>query len=80
MFLLEAVEQLQPVEAAALQPDVEENEIGPARDDGGQRFIAVARGAGAVTFVLQDTRDQFADIRFIVDDQDIGCHAQTVAL
>ncbi len=36
VFQLEAVEQLQPVEAAALQPDVEENQIGPARDDGGR--------------------------------------------
>ena len=32
MVLLERVEQLQAVEAAALQPDVEEDEIGPARD------------------------------------------------
>ena len=74
MILLEPIQQLQPVEAAALQPDVEEDEIGPPRDDGSQRLIAVARRAGSVTFVLQDARDQFADVRFVVDDQNIGCH------
>ena len=79
MLLLEAVEQLQAVEPAALQPDVEEDQIGPARDDGAERLVAVARGAGAVALVLQDARDQIADIRFVVDDQDIGCHDLTVA-
>ena len=73
---LSAVEQLQAVEPAALQPDVEEHEIGPARDHGGERVVAVARRAGAVAFVLQDARDQFADIGFVVDDEDIGCHDQ----
>ena len=47
MFLLERVEQLQAVEPAALQPDVEKNQVGPARDDRGQRVVAVARGARA---------------------------------
>jgi len=27
-----------------------------------------------MALVLQDARDQLADIRLIVDDQDIGCH------
>jgi hypothetical protein len=30
--------------------------------------------AGAMALVLQNARDQLADIRLIVDDQDIGCH------
>ena len=80
MLLLEAIEQLQPVEAAALQPDVEKHQIGPPRDDGAERLVAVARGAGAVAFVLQDARDQFADIGFVVDDQDIGRHGHIAAL
>src|SRR5215469_6611343 len=33
MLLLEAIEQLKTVELAALQPNVEENEIGPASND-----------------------------------------------
>ena len=35
MLLLEAIEQLKTVEPAALQPNVEENEIGPVRNDSG---------------------------------------------
>ena len=33
MLLLEAIEQLKTVELATLQPNVEENEIGPASND-----------------------------------------------
>ena len=39
-----------------------------------QRVVAVARGAGAMAFILQDTRDQLANIGFIVDNEDIGRH------
>src|SRR6516225_5073249 len=34
MLLLETVEQLQAIKPAALQPNIEENEIGPARNYG----------------------------------------------
>jgi hypothetical protein len=44
------------------------------RNDSGQRFVAVARRPRTVSLVLQYARDQFADIRFVVNDQDIGCH------
>src|SRR5579863_411931 len=74
------VEQLQSVEAAALQPDVKENEVGPAGNDCRDRLLTVACSAGAIALVLQNTGDQFADIDLVVDDQDIGCHDQTVAL
>jgi len=74
MLLFEAIEQLKTVQPAAPQPNVEENEIGPARNDSGQRFVAVTRRARTVSLVLQDARDQFADIRFVVNDQDVGCH------
>ena len=39
-----------------------------------ERLVAVARRARAVAFVLQDARDQFADIGFVVNNQDVGCH------
>ena len=74
MLLLEAIEQLKTVELAALQPNVEENEIGPVRNHGGKRLVAVACRARTVSLVLQDARDQFADVRFVVNDQDVGCH------
>jgi hypothetical protein len=60
--------------AAALEPNIEEHQIGPARHYGGKRLVAVAGRAGAMALVLKNARDQLADIRLIVDDQDIGCH------
>jgi hypothetical protein len=74
MQLLGAIEQLKTIQPAALQPNVEENQIGPARNDSGQRFVAVARRARSVPLVLQDARDQFANVGFVVNDQDVGCH------
>src|SRR5471032_2287727 len=74
MLLLDAVEQLQPIEAAALQPDIQEYEVRPARPDRGDGRIAIARRAGRVSLVLQKASDQFADVGFVVDDQDIGRH------
>src|SRR5690242_12544193 len=80
MLLLEAVKQLQTIKPAALQPNVEENEIRPPRNHRGKRLVAVASRAGAMALVLQNARNQFADVRLIVDDQDVGCHAVIVAL
>jgi hypothetical protein len=74
MLLLEAVEQLQTIKPAAFEPNIEENEIRPARHHGGKRLVAVAGHAAAMALVLQNAGDQLADIRLIVDDQDIGCH------
>jgi hypothetical protein len=68
MLLLEAIEQLKTVKTAAMQPNVEENKIGLARNDRGQCFVAVARRARTVSLVLQNIRDQFANIRFVVND------------
>src|SRR5215470_2353822 len=57
MLLLEAVEQLQAIKPAALEPNIEENEIRPARNDCGERLITVAGRAGAVALILQNARD-----------------------
>ena len=73
MLSLHVVEQLQPVELAS--------PAARCRGTGGsagatpidvERAVAVARGARLVAFVLQDTRHQLADIRFVVDDEDVG--------
>jgi hypothetical protein len=48
------------------------------RNDSGQRLVAVVRRACAVSLILQDARDQFADIRFVVNDQDVGCRTDNV--
>ena len=74
MLLLDIVEQLQPIELAALQPDIEKQEIGATRRDRVQRRVAIARGARLIAFILQDPRNQFADIRLVVDDENVRRH------
>ena len=44
---------LKTVQPRASQPNVEENEIGPARNDSGQRFVAVARIRDPATEALR---------------------------
>ena len=71
MLLLDDVEHLQPVEPAALQPDVEEDEVGPPRFDRGERLVGGAGGARAVALVLEDAGHELADVGFVVDDQNV---------
>src|SRR5215472_16840768 len=67
VLLLETIEQLQTIEAAALQPDVEKNEIGPPSDYGSECIVAVACRTCAVAFILKDARDEFADVGLVVN-------------
>ena len=75
MLLLDGVEQLQPVELAALQPDIEEHQVRLARHDSRKRIVAVARGARVIALVLQNPGHQIADIGLVVDNQNIRGHA-----
>ena len=72
--LLDDVEHLQAVEAAALQPDVQDDELRAALLHRFQGFVGIAGETRAVTVVLQEAGDHLADVRFVVDDQDVGCH------
>ena len=63
-----------PSSAAALQPDIEKDEIGAARGDRAERGIAVMRDARRIALVLQDARNELADVGFVVNDENIGCH------
>ena len=74
MRLLGDVEHLEAVEAAALQPDVENDELRPAFLDGLQGLVGIACKPRAMAVVLQKSRDHLADIRFVVDDQDVRRH------
>ena len=74
MRLLGDVEHLQAVEAAALQPDVENDELRPALLDGFERLVGIAREPRAVAVVLQKARDHLADVGLVVDDQDVRRH------
>ena len=65
---------LETVKAAALEPDVENDELGPSLLNCSQGFVAVAGEPRAVAFVLQNAGDNVPDIGLVVDDQNISCH------
>ena len=70
------LEDLQPVELAALQPDVEHHQRRLARADGGERLGAVAGLARLIALILEDAAHQHADIGFVVDDEDVMRHGR----
>ena len=72
--LLDDVEHLQAVEAAALQPDVQDDELRAPLLHRLQRLIRIAGKTRAVAVVLQEPGDHLPDVRLVVDDQDVGCH------
>ncbi len=74
VMLLDDLEQLQAVELAALQPDVEEHQMRAPRFDGRQRFVAVLRGTCAVALVFEDAGHQSANVGLVVDDQNVSRH------
>ena len=67
-------QQLQPVELRALHPDVEQHQMRPPRLDRGDRLVGIAREPRRVALVLEDAGDDFADVVFVVDDQNVGGH------
>ena len=67
-------QDLETIETASLQPDVQEDEMRTTRLDGGQGIIGGARRARAVAFILQDAGDQLTNIDFVVDDENISAH------
>ena len=72
LLALERLQDLDAVEPAALQPDVEDDELRAALAHGGERRLAVAGDARLIAFVLEDARDQVADVLLVVDDQDLS--------
>ena len=58
----------------ALQPDVEEDQPRHAVGDRRQRAVAVMRGARFVPFVAENAGDEFANVLFVVDDQNVRRH------
>ena len=72
---LDLVEQIEPVEPAI--PAARRRAApgsGRRVADRRQRGIAVGGGARAIALVFQHARDQFANVVFVVDDQDVECH------
>ena len=74
------VQQFDPVHATALQPDIEDDEAGPAFGQRRECAFGMGSGAGFKAFIAQHAGHQLADIGFIVDDQDIKGHCGAVLL
>ncbi len=72
---LDRLQDLDPVHAAALQPDVEDDEIGRRLLHRREGAVCVVRRPRRVTLVPQQVRDEVADVRLVVDDQDV-CHVR----
>jgi hypothetical protein len=74
MRLLGDVENLEPVQPAALQPDVENDELRAALLDRLQRLVRIAGDARAVAVVLKEASHHLADVGLVIDDQDVRGH------
>jgi hypothetical protein len=71
---VQLLEDLDPFEPPSLQPDIEDDERRLACLDGGQGLRRVGSFTGRVALVLEDPRNQHADVGFVVDDQNIMRH------
>ncbi len=72
---LDHVQQLQPIHAPALHPDVQHQQGGLARADGRQGGFGVLRRADRIALVLQYPRHQIPDVGLVIDDQNVTGHA-----
>ena len=78
ILAMDHLEELEPVEFAALQPDVENDERRPALAYSVHRLGAVVRAARGVALVFKDTGNQCADVALVVDDEDIVAHVSSI--
>ena len=66
--------ELQTVDAAALQPDVEHHDPRTAGGELRQGPVGVCGDGDPIAFVLQQTGDRLANIRLVIDDQHVDRH------
>ena len=71
---LDLLEQLQPVEPRALEPDVEQDHRRPPFLDRFERRVAVRGRAHRIALVFEHAADELADVRFVVHDQHFKRH------
>jgi hypothetical protein len=79
MVALDLLKQLQPVEPAALQPDIEKYEIWPPICDFCQGRIAIARRSRRKTLVVKNPSDKVTNVGFVIDNQNIACHGSRLS-
>ena len=72
--LLDLDQQVETIKPRTLQPDIEHHHGRTAFGNGRQRAVAVAREPCFISLVLEDAPDEFPDIAFIINDQDVCSH------
>ena len=68
------LEDLHPVQFAALQPDIEHDQRRLTLANSGKRRGAVTRFTGLVPLILKDTGDEHPDIGFVVNNEYVMSH------
>src|SRR6266567_2197368 len=71
MLALQDVQHLDAVQTAALQPDIEHDQMRPPLRDGVQRAIRIRGHARFIAVIGEDAGHQFAYVDFVVDHQDL---------
>ena len=74
MLLLDNLQQLQAVQPRTLQPYVEQDQLRATRLDGAKRLVGIARQPRAVTLVRENSRDDFSDVVFVVNNKNVAGH------
>ena len=69
---LHGFQDIDPVHLAVLQPDIENKKLRRLLVDFGHRGVGCARKTRGMPLVAQDVSDQFADVAFVVYDQDVA--------
>src|SRR5690606_24942200 len=78
MLLLEHTKQLEPVQLALLKPYVQDDQARLPRAHRFERFLAVLGGASLVPLVAEDAGDEHADIRLVIDYENVTRHQTAV--
>ena len=71
LTLLDLVEHFQPVHRAAMEPHIQQHEARAALVHCGERGGAVSRRAAAIAFVAEHAGNEFADVAFVVNNEDV---------
>src|SRR6478736_9172467 len=74
MLFLDDIQDLEAVQPAALDPDIEKHKLRTASLDRRKRLLRRTGSPAAVPLVVEDSGNQFPDVGLVVNNQDIGTH------
>ncbi len=71
VIALDRLEDVDAVHLAVLEPDIEDQEAGLLGADGRHRLVGIARPPRGIALILENIRNQLADIALVIDNQNI---------